>query len=70
MFLSNIEIKSFIKNYIVLFIITIMVSIGISFISVNIIKNKIVENNQAIVGAIVSKNPNLESDIVDIITQG
>ncbi|WP_261291043.1 sensor histidine kinase [Paraclostridium sordellii] len=70
MFLSNIEIKSFIRNYIVLFIITIMVSIGVSFISVNIIKNKIVENNQAIVGAIVSKNPNLESDIVDIITQG
>ncbi|MDU5022193.1 MAG: sensor histidine kinase, partial [Clostridiales bacterium] len=70
MFLSNIEIKSFIRNYIVLFIITIMVSIGISFISVNIIKNKIVENNQAIVGAIVSKNPNLETNIVDIITQG
>ncbi|MGL5755469.1 MAG: sensor histidine kinase [Paraclostridium sp.] len=70
MFLSNIDIKSFIRNYIGLFIITIMVSIGISFISVNIIKDKVVENNQAIVGAIVSKNPNAENDIVDIITQG
>lgn len=70
MFLSNIEVKSFIKNYIVLFVITIMLSIGISFISVNIIKDKVVENNQAMVGAIVSQNPNLESDIVGVITQG
>jgi signal transduction histidine kinase len=70
MFLSNAEIKSFIRNYIGLFIITIMLSLGISLISVNIIKVKIVENNQAMVGAIVSQNPNLESEIIDVITQG
>ncbi len=70
MFLSNVEIKSFIRNYIGLFIITIMLSLGISFISANIIKDKIVENNQAMVGAIVSQNPNLESDIIGVITQG
>ncbi|RDY24680.1 sensor histidine kinase [Romboutsia maritimum] len=69
MFLSNVEIKSFIRNYIGLFIITMIISLGISFISVNIIKDKVVEINQAIVGTIVSKNPNLESEIIDIITQ-
>lgn len=70
MVLSNVEVKSFIRNYIVLFIVTIVLSLGISFISANIIKNKVVENNQAMVGAIVSQNPNLESEIVDVITQG
>lgn len=70
MFLSNVEIKSFIKNYTILFIITIMLCVGVSFISVNIIKHKVVENNQAIIGAILSQHPNLESNIVGIVTQG
>ncbi|MGL5559100.1 MAG: sensor histidine kinase [Paraclostridium dentum] len=70
MFLSNVEIKSFIKNYTILFMITVILCVGVSFISVNIIKDKVVENNQAIIGSILSKHPNLESNIVGIITQG
>ncbi|WP_229925288.1 sensor histidine kinase [Paraclostridium bifermentans] len=69
-FLSNVEIKSFIKNYTILFMITVILCVGVSFISVNIIKDKVVENNQAIIGSILSKHPNLESNIVGIITQG
>ncbi len=70
MFLSNVEIKSFIKNYTILFMITIIICVGVSFISVNIIKDKVVENNQAIIGSILSQHPNLENNIVGIITQG
>lgn len=70
MFLSNIEIKSFIRKYIGLFLVSLILSIGVSFLSVNIIKNKIVENNQALIGNIISENPNLESNIVSVITQG
>lgn len=69
-FLSNVEIKSFIKNYTILFVITVMLCVGVSFISVNIIKDKVVENNQAIIGSILSQHPNLENNIVGIITQG
>ena len=43
MFLSNLEVKGFIRNYLILLIITIGLSIGISFVSINIIKNKVVE---------------------------
>ncbi|GIM33863.1 two-component sensor histidine kinase [Paraclostridium bifermentans subsp. muricolitidis] len=70
MLLSNVEIKSFIKNYTILFMITIILCVGVSFISVNIIKDKVVENNQAIIGSILSHHPNLENNIVGIVTQG
>lgn len=70
MFLSNVEVKGFIRNYLILFIITIGLSIGISFVSINIIKNKVVENNQAIIGSIVAVNPSFEKEIINIITQG
>ncbi|WP_243155126.1 sensor histidine kinase [Romboutsia sp. CE17] len=70
MFLSNIEVKSFIIKYIGLFLVSLMLSLGVSFLSVNIIKNKVVENNQALIGNIISENPNMESNIVSIITQG
>lgn len=69
MFLSNVEVKGFIRNYLILFIITIGLSIGISFVSINIIKNKVVENNQAIIGSIVAANPSFEKEIINIITQ-
>ena len=69
MFLSNVEVKGFIRNYLILFIITIGLSIGISFVSINIIKNKVVENNQAIIGSIVAVNPSFEKEIINIITQ-
>lgn len=70
MFLSNAEIKNFIRNYILLSIIAIIFSLGISYKSVNIIKDKIIENNQAIVGSILSKYPDLEKEIIAVITQG
>lgn len=70
MFLSNAEIKNFIRNYILLFIIAIIFSLGISYKSVNIIKDKIIENNQVIVGSILSKHPDLEKEIITVITQG
>ena len=70
MFLSNVEIIRFIRGFIGLFLITIILLLGVSYINVNIIKDKVVENNQAILGQILAKNPDLESDIVDIITQG
>lgn len=70
MFLSNAEVKGFIRNYLILFIITIGLSIGISFVSINIIKNKVVENNQAIIGSIVAVNPSFEKEIINVITQG
>ena len=70
MFLSNVEIRRFIKGFIGVFLITILLSLGVSYINVNIIKGKVIENNQAILGKILSKNPDLENEIVDIITQG
>lgn len=70
MFLSNVEVKGFIRNYLILFIITIGLSIEISFVSINIIKNEVVENNQAIIGSIVAANPSFEKEIINIITQG
>lgn len=70
MFLSNVEVKGFIRNYLILFIITIGLSIEISFVSINIIKNKVVENNQAIIGSIVAANPSFEKEIINVITQG
>ncbi len=66
MFLSNVEVKGFIRNYLILFTITIVFSIGISFVSINIIKNKVVENNQAIIGSIVAVNPSFEKEIINV----
>nr|WP_207713714.1 HAMP domain-containing sensor histidine kinase [Clostridioides difficile] len=48
----------------------IIISIGFSVINVSLTKDMIVRNNQAIIGTLSSKYPNLESEIVDIITQG
>ena len=50
MFLSNVEIRRFIKGFIGVFLITILLSLGVSYINVNIIKGKVIENNQAILG--------------------
>lgn len=66
----NIEMRSFIRYYIALFSIFILVSLGVSYINLNIIKDKVVENNQAILGQILVNRPELEGEIVDIITQG
>ena len=66
----NIEMRSFIRHYIALFFIFILVSLGVSYINLNIIKDKVVENNQAILGQILVNRPELEGEIVDIITRG
>ena len=70
MLLSNMEIRKFIKGLTGIFLISILISLLVSYININIIKEKVVENNQAILGQIISKNPELENEIVDIITQG
>lgn len=70
MFLYNPEVKRFFSKYIVLMFVAITISIGFSIINMNIAKGMIVKNNQAIIGTLSSKYPNLEREIVDIITQG
>lgn len=67
---NNVEMKSFLRNLIFLFFIVIFVSLGVTYMNLSIIKNKVVENNQAILGKILVNNPELEDEIVDIITQG
>ena len=52
-----------------MFIASIIIMLFVNIMSLNIIKDNIVINNQAIVGNILSKHPELEDEIVDIITQ-
>ena len=66
----NVEMKSFIRRFIALFFIAIVFGVATTFVNLNIIKSKVVENNQAIVGNILSKKPEMEDEIIDIITQG
>ena len=67
--LSNPEIKKYNISIIALFLITIILSIFVNILNLNIIKADVIQNNQAIVGNIVSKYPELEKDIVSVITQ-
>ena len=67
---SNVEMKSFIRSFIALIFIAVVLCFTSSYITLYIVKDKIVENNQAIVGNILSKQPNMEAEIIDIITQG
>nr|WP_236875046.1 HAMP domain-containing sensor histidine kinase [Clostridioides difficile] len=62
--------KKFLSKYVTLMFVVIIISIGFSVINVSLTKDMIVRNNQAIIGTLSSKYPNLESEIVDIITQG
>ena len=66
----NPEIKSYVKSFFILFIITIVLCVGTTFTAINIIKDKVIENNQAIIGQIISQRPEVEEEIIDIITQG
>ncbi len=70
MYVNNPEVKKFITKYFIIFLLAVGLTYGVSILSINIIKEKVVENNQAIIGRIVSNNPQLESQIIDIITQG
>lgn len=66
----NVEMKRFIRRFSVLFLVAIVMCGGVTLINLKIIKEKVVENNQAIIGNILSKKPELEEDIIDIVTQG
>ncbi|MCC3867202.1 sensor histidine kinase [Terrisporobacter mayombei] len=66
----NVEIKSFLRRFSVLFLIAIVMCGGVTLLNLSIIKEKVVENNQAIIGNILSERPELEEDIIDIVTQG
>ena len=70
MFKYNVDMKNFIRRFITLFFITIILCLGVTRLTLNIIKDKVVENNQAIIGQILSSKPELEEEIIDIITQG
>lgn len=70
MFKYNVDMKNFIRRFITLFFITIILCLGVTRLTLNIIKDKVVENNQAIIGEILSSKPELEKEIIDIITQG
>ena len=70
MYANNPEVKKFITKYFIIFLLAVGLTYGVSILSINIINEKVVENNQAIIGRIVSNNPQLESQIIDIITQG
>ena len=67
--LSNPEVKKYNLNLFLIFIASIIIMLFVNIMSLNIIKDNIVINNQAIVGNILSKHPELENEIVDIITQ-
>ena len=67
--LSNPEVKKYNLNIFLIFIASIIIMVFVNIMSLNIIKDNIVINNQAIVGNILSKHPELENEIVDIITQ-
>ena len=67
--LSNPEVKKYNLNLFLIFIASIIIMLFVNIMSLNIIKDNIVINNQSIVGNILSKHPELENDIVDIITQ-
>lgn len=67
--LSNIEVKKFLRNYAFIFIVSLVLCFSVTIANLNIIKNKVVENNQAILGEVLIEHPELEDDIVDIITQ-
>ena len=67
--LSNPEVKKYNLNLFLMFIASIIIMLFVNIMSLNIIKDNIVINNQAIVGNILSKHPELENEIVDIITQ-
>lgn len=66
----SLEMKDFIRRFIILFFIGIFMCSGVTLFNLSIIKEKVVENNQAIIGNILSKRPELEEDIIDIVTQG
>ncbi|WP_434796840.1 sensor histidine kinase [Terrisporobacter vanillatitrophus] len=66
----NVEMKSFIRRFSVLFLIAIVMCGGVTLLNLSIIKEKVVENNQAIIGNILAERPELEEDIIDIVTQG
>ncbi|MGL5347944.1 MAG: sensor histidine kinase [Peptostreptococcaceae bacterium] len=69
MIINNPEVKNFFMKFFGIILISILLVFGISNMTLNAIKARVIENNQIIVGTIYSKYPELEEDIVGIITQ-
>lgn len=67
--LYNPEVKKYTLKLFLIFVITIILSLFVNINNLNIIKTNVIKNNQAIVGNIIIEHPELENDIVDIITQ-
>ena len=70
MFRYNVEMKSFIRRFIILVFTALILCSGVTALTLNLIKEKVVENNQAIIGNILTDRPELEEEIIDITTQG
>lgn len=70
MFRYNVEMKSFIRRFIILVFTALILCSGVTSLTLNLIKEKVVENNQAIIGNILTDRPELEEEIIDITTQG
>ncbi|MGL5313592.1 MAG: sensor histidine kinase [Peptostreptococcaceae bacterium] len=70
MIINNPEVKNFFVKFFILVSICVLLIFGISNMTLNSIKNKVIENNQIIIGTIVNKYPELEEEIVGIVTQG
>lgn len=65
----NPEVKKYNISLLFIFIIAIALSIFLNITNLSIIKSDIEKNNQALIGNIVSNHPELESEIIDIITK-
>ncbi|MGL5716010.1 MAG: sensor histidine kinase [Paraclostridium sp.] len=70
MITNNPEIRNFFIKFLGIILISILLVFGVSNLTLNTIKVKVVENNQIMLGTIISKYPEIEEDIVGIITQG
>ena len=48
MYVNNPEVKKFITRYFIIFLLAVGLTYGVSILSINVIKEKVVENNQAL----------------------
>lgn len=70
MIFRNPEVKRFFSKFLVVIFLSGFLIFGFSNLILNTLKESVIENNQIIIGTIVKKYPELEEDIVGIVTQG
>lgn len=70
MIFKNPEVKNLFLKFMIVIIISILLVLGVSNLTINTIQNKVIENNQILVGTLVKEYPQIEKDIIGIITQG